>query len=267
MQHLDLSQEKLLKAELDNLIDEGSHNRMLLDTISKSIHKELDPDEYDKLWGEIDQEVTRLLKDEKEPSSLQNIRRQRKSFLKKSLPFPELEFLPDKVYGAWLARCVGCTLGKPVEGWAGEKIKRYLESAGAYPLHSYIPAVETFPAGLELWENYKETTLGNITRMVRDDDIDYTVIGLKVLETFGRDFTSANIGKIWLENLPFGSIFTAEAISYRNMLAEMAPPRTATYRNPYREYIGAQIRGDMWGYVNPGDPASAAAMAYRDACV
>jgi hypothetical protein len=42
-------------------------------------------------------------------------------------------------------------------------------------------------------------------------------------------------------------------------------PETAARRNPYRQWIGAQIRADMWGYVSPGDPAAAARLGFADA--
>lgn len=45
----------------------------------------------------------------------------------------------------------------------------------------------------------------------------------------------------------------------------LAPPDTATYRNPYRQWIGALIRADIFGCVCPGDPWRAAELAQRNA--
>ncbi len=267
MQHQDLGREMLLKAELRNLHDEGCSDTALLRQIEQAIESQPDEHADEALWQLIDAANAHLLADEKEPSDLADIRAQCATFHDYQPADIDGVDWYDKVYGAWLARCAGCTLGKPVEGWTRERIRAYLQAAGVYPLEFYIPVIDPFPQGLELWENYTGTTLGNIRRMVRDDDTDYTVIALKTLETHGRDFQPEHIGQMWLLNLPYGSIFTAEAIAYRNMVDGMDPPHSATYRNPYREYIGAQIRGDMWGYVNPGRPELAAEMAFRDASV
>ncbi len=45
----------------------------------------------------------------------------------------------------------------------------------------------------------------------------------------------------------------------------LEPPDTARHRNPFREWIGALIRADVHGWINPGDPATAAEQAHRDA--
>ena len=43
------------------------------------------------------------------------------------------------------------------------------------------------------------------------------------------------------------------------------PPLTATYDNPYQEWIGALIRADIYGWTCPGAPRRAASLARRDA--
>ncbi|GAA2598910.1 hypothetical protein GCM10009863_10350 [Streptomyces axinellae] len=86
-----------------------------------------------------------------------------------------------------------------------------------------------------------------------------------MLERHGPGFTTGDVARLWLEELPAGRTFTAERVAYRNLLAGVEPPHTGAYRNPFREWVGAQIRADIFGWTHPGDPAGAAGAAWRDA--
>ncbi|MGV9822431.1 ADP-ribosylglycohydrolase family protein [Nocardia xishanensis] len=176
--------------------------------------------------------------------------------------------LLDRIHGGWLGRCVGCTLGKPLENgfvWTREHIRTYLEDAGAYPLTDYVPAV--LPPPFPLNPTWPVSARGRIDGAPRDDDIDYTVLGLHLLESRGPNFTPDDVANLWLERLPFLQTYTAERVAYRNLVGGLRPPATATVRNPYREWIGAMIRADIFGYVNPGNPLRAADLAAREASV
>jgi len=174
--------------------------------------------------------------------------------------------LRDRLLGAWLGRCAGCMLGKPVEGWSRERIREALRRAGEYPLRGpYLP-IEAFSGlGEEQLRWVRPLTRGGIRRAERDDDLDYTVLNLLVYERRGPGFGTEDIAEAWLTLLPYKLTYTAERAAYRNLVLGLRPPETATHLNPYREWIGAQIRADLWGYVSPGDPARAAELAYRDA--
>jgi hypothetical protein len=179
--------------------------------------------------------------------------------------------LRDRILGAWLGRAAGCLLGKPVEGWSRAAIRELLDYAGEYPLRQYIPFIAPADDAPEvvrqLARRPADWLRGRFDRMVRDDDMDYPLIALRLLERNGPDFTTADVGRIWQGTLPYLLVYTAERVTYRNLINGLEPPRSATYRNPYREWIGAQIRADLWGWVSPGRPEQAAALAYRDAAL
>lgn len=177
------------------------------------------------------------------------------------------EVLRDRTLGGWLGKAAGCMLGKPVEGWRRQQIVDLLEAAGEYPLSDYFPANPPGEWGGAFSNPASPTLRGNITRGVRDDDTDYTIVGLRIMEAHGKDFQPADVARFWLNHLPYGRTYTAEGVAYRNFVNDVWPPESATLRNPYREWLGAQIRADAWGYACPGKPQEAASLAFRDASV
>jgi ADP-ribosylglycohydrolase len=174
--------------------------------------------------------------------------------------------LPDRVRGAWLGRTVGNTLGKPVEGLSRVEMETYLRAAGQWPQRGYLPLLDPLPPGVSaLPPTAPISAAGRFQDVPRDDDIDWTILALHVVETHGRDFTTEQIAAAWLDRIPFTQTYTAERVAYRNLIRGVRPPETATQENPYREWIGALIRADAFGYVSPGRPGDAAVMAMRDA--
>ncbi|MDW4905391.1 ADP-ribosylglycohydrolase family protein [Streptomyces sp. ADMS] len=181
----------------------------------------------------------------------------------------------DRVLGGWLGRIAGNMLGKPVERgdyWTRERIDRYLRRTGALPLTDYLPEPpagtqdgDDGPDGFQLRPEWRQCVRGRIHGSCRDDDVDYAILGLDLLETYGFDFSTEQVGELWLLRLPFLQTFTAERAAYRNLAAGLRPPLTATYDNPYQEWIGALIRADIYGWTCPDDPHRAAYLARRDA--
>ncbi|MGW7438796.1 ADP-ribosylglycohydrolase family protein [Streptomyces sp. NPDC054849] len=180
-------------------------------------------------------------------------------------------FLCRRLEAAWLGRAVGCLLGKPVEKLPLEGIRALARAAGNWPLDDWFTARGVPPELLAAypWNRRSAPTslAENIDGMPEDDDLNYPLLGLLLLQRHGRDFTTADVARLWLDELPAGRTFTAERIAYRNLLLGLEPPATATHHNPFREWIGALIRADVHGWTNPGDPATAAAQAYRDAAL
>jgi ADP-ribosylglycohydrolase len=174
--------------------------------------------------------------------------------------------LPDRIRGAWLGRTVGNTLGKPVEGLTRAEMATYLLAAGQRPQTGYLPLLDPLPTGVRaLHPSAPVACAGRFTDVPRDDDIDWTILALHLVETHGRGFTTDQVAAAWLDRMPFTQTYTAERAAYRNLVERRRPPQTATHENPYREWIGALIRTDLYGYICPGQPAEAARMALTDA--
>jgi len=203
----------------------------------------------------------------REPSSLAEIRKLRErgpDRIKRRLSDKALQ---DRFLGAWLGRCAGCLLGKPVEGVLTGELWGFLRMTDQWPLNDYIrfdvggQAAKTYPrfAGMRAFDV--------IDHMPADDDMDYTVAGLLVVKERGATFTPEDVAHFWMRNIPLLRTCTAERVAYRNLAMQIQPPANASYRNPYREWIGARIRADAFGYLSVGDPERAAEFAWRDASI
>lgn len=196
---------------------------------------------------------------------------------------PNDEEAIDRFHGAWTGRAVGCALGKPVEGMgmttdaAGRvvgrsHIKQYLSNRGDWPLTDYFSGRDVGD-GMHLW--CPRSQRERIAYMEPDDDIHYTLVGLGVVEQHGPEFTWQDVGRYWLARIPIFAICTAEAQAIETLqtrstrpgywTCDATPELTRRHRNPYREWIGAQIRSDGWAWVCAGKPALAAELAHRDA--
>jgi len=183
--------------------------------------------------------------------------------------------LSERLRSAWQGRVSGCQLGKPVETLSMLKghaaMWEYLESAGVLPLRDYVPAVEgSLPASLA-----RGSCKGHMVRSEPDDDINYTVLALHLMEDHGLALDTTSVARAWLQRLPAAYTFTAERAAFKTLLArahdffsfgvEPGFDLAECSDNEWNEWIGAQIRADLYGWVCPGRPALAADLARRDA--
>ncbi|MFP4106285.1 MAG: ADP-ribosylglycohydrolase family protein [Phycisphaerae bacterium] len=260
--------------------------------------EQLDPEEdawntavidplYDELMG-LQPDADLLAR---EPSDLNSIRAARPDGPRNFQWNPSQEELLDRLHGAWTGRSVGCALGKPVEGMGmsrrdgklvgRRRIKRYLQLRNDWPLRDYFSGRDVEGMPCEDTETGKglgpqEATREQIAYMPADDDIHYSLVGLGVLEKHSPDFGWSDVALYWSDHIPFGAICTAEAQAILNFWnhsvrwkgggMDATPEFTRRHRNPYREWIGAQIRSDGWAWACAGNPEKAAELAYRDAC-
>ena len=259
---------ELYRDEWVQLKEEGKDIRELERAMSEDRENRTDEERCLRLYAEIGRLPTRADYPYEEPSALEQIRRESDWNVPRRAFAGNDRQLYDKIYGGWLARAAGCLLGKPVEGWPADVIRDFLLDNGAYPLNNYFSnrfRMDKVPESLRY--RYEPYPIEYCEAMPRDDDLDYTILALRMLETYGRDFTTDHVARMWLTVLPPLATYTAERAAYLNLCAGVGMADVPVFRNPYREWIGAQIRADFYGYVNPGDPAAAAEMAYRDAAL
>ena len=200
-----------------------------------------------------------------EPNELDEIMALRKHY-EFEAQMPDKETLRKKLLGAWTGRAVGCLLGKPLEGIRSDELIPFLKETNNFPMHRYVLSTDITSETLKKYKfSFENKPYGDIVDgMPVDDDTNYVVLYQKIVEEYGRSFESENVAKAWLKYQSIYSYFTAERIAYINFINCIEPPASAMYKNVCREWIGAQIRGDYFGYICPGKPEESAKMAYND---
>jgi ADP-ribosylglycohydrolase len=142
-----------------------------------------------------------------------------------------------KTYLGWLGQICGAALGTAVEGYTTKNIRQAFGE-----ISGYVRQPNTF-----------------------NDDITYEIAFLLAFEEKGEQVTSKDIAHRWVSLIPMG--WSAEEIALRNLQSGIFPPESGSLGNPYREWIGAQMRGAICGMVAPGDPQKAAQYAFTDGVI
>ncbi len=275
----------LLRREITQRRDEGCEVPESLVARIEALDPERDGYDESRV-GPLYEELMALPEDAelaaREPNDLAAIRALRRDGPRDLRYSPSDEEALDRFHGAWTGRAMGCALGKPAEliGLAEEGgrvigrelVTRYLKNRGDYPLRDYFTGRDAGD-GLHLW--CPRSQREQIACMEPDDDIHYTLVALAVVEQHGPGFDFRDIAQKWLWSLPIYSICTAEAQAIETFqtgstrpgyfTCAVTPEITRRHRNPYREWIGAQIRSDGWAWMAAGKPELAAELAYRDA--
>lgn len=189
-------------------------------------------------------------------------------------------FVADRLAGAWRGRIAGCLLGKPVESFLSEEghranLRRWMGKAGEYPVEDWVTAGAIEPYWAHLAESIgkwadkpaaRACLRGNIRFAAEDDDLRYTVMNLRLLQRYGRDFTTGEAITHRREFLGVPGDRAVRSVVSRNMALGMELPEAAHFMNTGREWLGPQIRADVFGYACPGAPEAAARLAFKEAC-
>jgi ADP-ribosylglycohydrolase len=156
----------------------------------------------------------------------------------------------DRARAAWAARIAGGALGTALEGYTTAQLQKKFGS-----IRGYVRKPNTY-----------------------NDDITYEIAFLIACTQKGSLLSSADIADQWLALIPSG--WSAEQIALENLRRGVYPPEpgaselrpadhptSGSWQNPYREWIGAQMRGAVCGQVAPGNPREAARLAWLDGVI
>ena len=214
-----------LKTELRQLVDEGreiDNVRAAFDRLLGPEVSEENPSFQDAANALLDETAVLPMRSEYayvEPSDLEGIHAERPAGRRElSIEMPASS-RRDHILAAWLGRCAGCLLGKPIEGIQAPKLWALLERAGLDEIPDYLWRLP----GLDD-EDYEALDFASLLawkqtdHMPEDDDTNFTIAAMAVVKSEGLDFAPADVADFWLHHLPILHTFTAERVAYRNLV-------------------------------------------------
>ncbi|MBE5768303.1 MAG: ADP-ribosylglycohydrolase family protein [Clostridiales bacterium] len=261
-----------IRIELRQTLDEGKDvekYRDLVEAVSKLENNWEKNRIADQIFSLFQKAPMREGYPYQEPDELEAIRALCKPIELPQRDIPDDETLRKKMEGAWLGRICGCLLGKPLEGIRTDELHALLKKTGNWPMHRYMLSTDLTEENVKgnRFTVHRNTCGDTVTRGPVDDDTNYTALAQFLIEEHGRNFTPSDVAGVWQTQQPRSAYCTAERVAYLNFTRGYQPPLSGSYQNVFREYIGAQIRGDYFGYICPGDPHTAAEYGWRDACI
>jgi ADP-ribosylglycohydrolase len=140
----------------------------------------------------------------------------------------------EKVFGCWLGKNIGGTLGAPYENFRH-----------TFNLTFYDP-VPNKPAP--------------------NDDLDLQLIWLKLLEEKGLDPALPEFADYWnryAESYPWNEY----GFFMRNYSRGLRPPIAGCFENYFVDEMGSAIRSEIWACLYPGNPQRASQMAWKDSAI
>ncbi|BBI36425.1 ADP-ribosylglycohydrolase family protein [Cohnella abietis] len=149
----------------------------------------------------------------------------------------QAEDFAARINAGWIAQIVAGALGTAIEGYTSQQLKKKFGE-----IHHYVRKPNTY-----------------------NDDITFEIAFLSAFDKKGYEVSSETIAEEWVALVPSG--WSAEEIALKNIRSGIAPPESGYINNPFREWIGAQMRGAICGMVAPGNPKEAARLAWKDAVV
>jgi ADP-ribosylglycohydrolase len=144
------------------------------------------------------------------------------------LPFEQYR---RQVYGCWLGKSIGGTLGGPWEGHTPPKELTFYDP---------IP-----------------------TAMLENDDLDLQLVWLARLRESGFPITGTLFARGWKENIQAWP--DEYGTCRRNLDQGLMPPLSGAYDNGFTAGMGSAIRTELWACLAPGDPELARYFTREDA--